>query len=358
MIHMPEPSVVIGMSGGLDSSVAALLLKERGYHVIGVTLRFFSQSASHAGPKSCCNDESVLRAARICNRLGIEHLTHDCSTEFSETVVREFIDEYREGRTPNPCITCNEKIKFPFLAAVADREGCSHIATGHYARLVRDSSGRVLLAASPDAQKDQSYFLYRVPVRLLERTIFPLQEMDKDGVRSTADRHSLREARTGESQDVCFLGGTDLCAFLSGHLPERMGEVVDGEGRTIGHHKGIYRFTIGQRRGLGISSEMPLYVTRVDARRNLVILGPEAGLYSSTAACRRVRLRVRKAEGTLQAKIRYRHTAADVARIEKNAGSMRVIFRKPQRAVTPGQSVVLYREGIIVGGGVISSPER
>ena len=342
----------------MDSSVAALLLKERGYRVIGVTLRLSAPVATHAGPKSCCSDESILRAEKICGRLGIEHITLDCRAAFSEMVIREFVDEYRAGRTPNPCITCNERIKFPQLAAAADRNGCSSIATGHYARLVKKGRDSVLLASSPDAGKDQSYFLYRVPVSILERTIFPLQEMSKEDVRATAFRHGLREVKAGESQDVCFLGGTDLHAFLSGRLKETGGDVIDDGGRIIGRHSGIHNFTIGQRKGLGISAERPLYVTSVDAGRNLLTLGPEEGLYSSTAVCRRVRLRFRKIDAPLRAKIRYRHAPAEVERIETGGGSMKVRFRKPQRAITPGQSVVLYREGIIVGGGVISSRER
>lgn len=309
------------MSGGVDSSVAALLLKEQGYRVIGVTLRFSAPSAPHAGPKSCCSDESILRAEKVCGQLGIEHLTLDCRAAFSETVIREFVDEYRAGRTPNPCITCNEKIKFPQLAAVADRNGCSAIATGHYARLVKDDRGRVLLASSPDAGKDQSYFLYRVPVSLLERTIFPLQEMSKEDVRSMASWHGLREVRTEESQDVCFLAGTDLQAFLSRHLPENGGEVIDEQGRVIGRHGGAHNYTIGQRRGLGISAEKPLYVTSVDPRRNLLTLGPEEGLHGITAVCHRVRLRFRKIDGPLRAKIRYRHAAAEVERIETGGGA-------------------------------------
>lgn len=355
---MPESSVVIGMSGGVDSSVAALLLKERGYRVIGVTLRLAAPSALKGAPKSCCSEESILRAEKICKRLGIEHIIQDCRTAFGEIVIREFIDEYRAGRTPNPCITCNEKIKFPQLAAVADRHGCPAIATGHYARLVKEGRGRALLASSPDAGKDQSYFLYRVPVSLLERTIFPLQDMSKDDVRIKASHCGLREVRTGESQDICFLDGTDLRTFLSGHLPEEGGEVVDSGGRVIGHHGGMYNYTIGQRKGLGISAERPLYVTSVDASRNIVTLGPEEELYSSTAVCHRIRMRFRKIDGPLHAKIRYRHSAAEVERIEREGGSLRVRFLRPQRAVTPGQSVVLYHGGIIVGGGVIFSRER
>jgi tRNA-specific 2-thiouridylase len=355
---MPETSAVIGMSGGLDSSVAALMLKEQGYRVVGVTLRLLSSSASNEGPKSCCSDAAIMRAKKICRRFGIEHLTIDCRTRFSETVIREFVDEYRAGRTPNPCITCNEKIKFPQLAAAADRKGCSRIATGHYAGLVKDGRGRILLASSPDVQKDQSYFLYRVPVSLLERTLFPLQGMSKEDVRSKASRYGLREEGTRESQDVCFLGGTGLSDFLSGRLRDSGGRVIDEGGRTLGRHGGTHNFTLGQRRGLGISSEKPLYVTGVDAERSIITLGSEEELYSPTAVCHRLRLRFRKPTGPLRAKIRYRHAAAEVERVESGGGSMKVRFRKPQRAITPGQSLVLYREGIIVGGGVISSSER
>jgi tRNA-specific 2-thiouridylase len=344
------------MSGGVDSSVAALLLKERGFRVIGVTLRLASGVRDDS--RSCCSEESIRRAKEICGRLGIEHVTEDSRTAFGETVVREFIDEYRAGRTPNPCITCNEKIKFPRLAAVADRKGCRAIATGHYAGLARARGGKVLLSASPDEGKDQSYFLYRVPVSLLERTIFPLQGMTKDDVRDLAASNDLQVARRGESQDVCFLSGLDLHAFLSEYLPEREGDVLDGSGQRIGSHSGMHGYTIGQRRGLGISAERPLYVTSVDARRNLVMLGSDEELYGSVALCRRLRMRYRAIEGPLRAKIRYRHEAAEVERLEQGGGHLRVRFRRPQRAITPGQSIVLYRDGLIVGGGVISSSER
>ena len=346
------------MSGGLDSSVAALLLKERGFRVVGVTLRLLPSSSQGDAPRACCGEEAITRAENVCGRLGIEHITLDCGTLFSETVVREFTNEYRRGRTPNPCITCNEKIKFPQLARAADRAGCSWIATGHYADIVKDGRGRVMLASSRDARKDQSYFLYRVPVSLLERTIFPLQGMDKEDVRATASRHGLPEASARESQDVCFLGGAGLSDFLSGRLRGGEGKVVDANGKTIGRHGGTHNFTLGQRRGLGIASGGPLYVTGVDAESNTVTLGPEEGLYGSTAVCGRVRLRFREPPGPLRAKIRYRHPAAAVERIERVEGGMRVRFREPQRAITPGQSLVLYREGVIVGGGVISSMER
>lgn len=354
---MPDYSVVIGMSGGVDSSVAALLLKERGYRVIGVTLRLVSPSGACVGSGPCRGDEAVSRAERICDRLGIEHVTRDCRAAFREIVIGEFIEEYRAGRTPNPCITCNERIKFPQLADVADRKGCRAIATGHYAGLVTDGKGKVLLASSPDTGKDQSYFLYRVPVTLLERTIFPLQGMSKDDVRRTAAERNLDGVRADESQDVCFLSGTDLQPFLHGYIPAREGDVIDDSGRVIGRHSGTSGYTIGQRKGLGISADRPLYVTSIDARRNLVTLGPEEDLHRSTAVCRRVRMRYRKIDGTLRAKIRYRHEAAEVLGLDRGGGSLRVRFRGPQRAITPGQSVVVYRGNVIVGGGVISSSE-
>ena len=343
------------MSGGVDSSVAALLLKQRGYRVIGATLRLAPSTRRGADPGPG-GEESILLARRICERLGIEHITVDCVDAFRERVVGRFIEEYRAGRTPNPCITCNEKIKFPFLAAAADRMGCRSIATGHYAGLVR--RGKVLLSSSPDSGKDQSYFLYRVPVSILERAIFPLQGMSKEHVLSKAKKHGLRERRTIESQDVCFLGGTDLQTFLSRHLPARDGEVIDSEARVLGRHGGVHSYTIGQRRGLGISADRPLYVTSVDAESNLVTLGADEELYSSTVVCTSLRMRFRKLEGALRAKIRYRHAAAPVERLERIGRSLSVRFREPQRAVTPGQSLVLYRGGLIVGGGVISSAER
>jgi tRNA-specific 2-thiouridylase len=349
---MPD-GVVLGMSGGVDSSTAALILKEQGKRVIGVTLRFFCFSPSGTKDKVYLYETSIRRSAEICKELEIPHYVVDVERPFKDTVIKDFIEEYSKGRTPNPCVICNEKVKFPALAEVADRLGIDRIATGHYARLAKGEGGRVFLASAVDTGKDQSYFMYRIPVRLLRRSIFPLGTMKKDEVKRLTSRLGLRRIGGKESQDVCFLPYGGLKAFLAERAGNKPGIVVDSQGRILGRHKGISFYTVGQRRGLGISGGVPMYVKSIDARRNRIVLAPEDELRTRSAMCRSVRLRRCSLEGPLSARIRYRHPAAGVERVERGKGFLRVRFRDLQRAVTPGQSIVIYRHGIVMGGGII-----
>lgn len=345
------------MSGGVDSSFAAHLLRVQGYRVIGVTFELLPLTYMGPTPKPCCSAASVMHAKEACENLGIEHHVVDSAHAFGEFVVRSFVEEYRSGRTPNPCITCNEKIKFPMLAKFADSMGCTSISTGHYARLFRGGGRKTYLAAALDAAKDQSYFLYRVPVSLLERSVFPLGEIRKEEVSAEAVRLGFGSAVARESQDICFLPYGDLKTFLAERGIGGKGDVVDPAGRIIGHHRGIASYTIGQRKGLGISGGTPLYITSIDAERNIIMLGTEAELYRSAVSCRNVRLRVRDFEGPMLAKIRYGHQPAEVSSVERRQGGITVRFKEPQRAITPGQSLVLYRHGLVIGGGVIDSTE-
>lgn len=349
--------VVVGMSGGIDSSAAAFTLHEQGYRVIGVTLRFFCLAASAVHERACCSEESLRRAREVCRRLGIRHHLIDVEKEFREAVIDDFLAEYRKGRTPNPCIRCNEKVKFPALARVADWLGFDRIATGHYARLVRGVGGTVFLSRSVDRKKDQSYFLYRVPVGLLRRTIFPLGRLAKREVLALASRFGIDPCAESESQDVCFLPDGDLGGFLRQHIAAKPGEIVDSSGAVLGRHTGIAFYTIGQRRGFGISGAAPLYVKQIDARENRIVLSPEEELYSRTAVCKHVKLRRLTLDGSYRAKIRYRHTLAGVESLKRSHGALIVRFEKSQRAVTPGQSLVLYRENVVMGGGVIDRVE-
>jgi len=352
---MNTESVVVGMSGGVDSTAAAWMLHEKGYRVIGVTLRFYCYARSGASPRPCCSDALLNRARRLCAKLGLDHHVVDVEEEFRESVVRDFLEEYRAGRTPNPCIVCNEKVKFPGLLRVADWLDCGWIATGHYARLVRGENGAAFLAAALDAKKDQSYFLYRVPVKILDRTLFPLGETLKESVKGMAPRFELGPGKQRESQDICFIPGGDMRRFLREHIGCAPGEVVDHEGRVLGRHDGAHLYTKGQRKGFGIAGGVPLYVVRIDAERNRVVLGPREMVSSDGALCGSLRMRSREPGDGLRARVRYRRPLADVVRIERRGRLIAVAFREPQWAVTPGQSLVLYRDGIVVGGGIIEA---
>jgi tRNA-specific 2-thiouridylase len=341
------------MSGGVDSSTALWLLHRLGYRVAGVTLRMLCLSGGDGLDRTCCSIESVQRASRFCERLGVPHYLVDVEHRFRDLVIGDFIEEYHSGRTPNPCIVCNEKIKFPALAETADRLGLARIATGHHARVITGPGGRPYIAAAVDKEKDQSYFLYRVPVALLGRSLFPVGEMRKAEVRFLAEQARIERIPSRESQDVCFILDGDLRAFLDRHIESREGEVVDSEGRVLGRHRGVSRYTVGQRRGFGIAGPAPLYVKRIDARRNKIVLTPEDELYMRTVRCRGIKLRSRSLSPPLTAKIRYRHPAADVEMVTRDAAELTVVFSRPQRAPTPGQSLVLYRDGLVMGGGII-----
>jgi tRNA-specific 2-thiouridylase len=329
------------------------MLREEGFRVFGVTLRFYCYARSAGSPRPCCSDALLRRARMLCAKLGIDHHVVDVEDEFRETVVRDFLDGYRAGRTPNPCVLCNEKVKFPALARAADRIGCDLIATGHYARLARGAGGAPLIAAAADARKDQSYFLYRVPVNILRRTRFPLGGTLKETVKSAAARFGIDRGKQRESQDVCFLPDGDLRRFLGERIGFAAGDIVDREGRILGRHDGAHLYTIGQRKGLRLAAGVPLYVSAIDARRNRVVLGRRDEIFSAGAVCGSLRLRSRDIGADLAAKIRYGRAPADVARAVRRGSLLEVTFREPQWAVTPGQSLVLYRGGVVVGGGII-----
>ncbi|MFO7914936.1 MAG: tRNA 2-thiouridine(34) synthase MnmA [Candidatus Krumholzibacteriales bacterium] len=350
----PGERAAVGMSGGVDSTFAAYALIREGFSVTGITLRFFSGMGDTQARRE---DRIVERARRICGSLGIEHQAVDAGALFDKNVVDYLVSSYGFGETPNPCVMCNQYVKFPLIARAADRTGARWIATGHYASTGR-FRGIPVVAAAADRNKDQSYFLYRVSPELLERCIFPLGEGNKKEV-IKAVRDMELPAGSDESQDICFLTEEGLFPFLSAILTSSSGDVLDLKGNKIGTHRGCCFYTVGQRKGFGISAPAPLYVVEIDPARNVVILGQREDLFSRLAVCRNTVIRGNLEGVELSAKIRYRHPPAPVESIDFDEGRMTVRFREPQRAITPGQSLVLYHRGMVVGGGIIMKvPEK
>jgi tRNA-specific 2-thiouridylase len=359
---MAGRKVVVAMSGGVDSSVAAFLLKDRGDDVTGITLNLFSlpgELCRSEELRSCCGRKAVDDAHRVAIHLGIPHFVVDLRREFEAAVIADFAREYSRGRTPNPCVRCNERVKFRLLLQRARRLGADLIATGHHARVVRDPAGsRYLLKKGKDRAKDQSYFLYRLNQAQLARALMPIGDLTKTEVREMARRQGLPVAEKAESQETCFAPLGDYPEFLAGRAPRafRPGLIKDLDGRILGEHKGIGNYTIGQRRGLGISAPRPLYVIAIDAPRNTVVIGRERDLYRKKLLASDVHLIARERieePVMLKAKIRYKHQEARALVIPVLARRVRVEFDRPQRAITPGQSVVFYRRDVVVGGGII-----
>jgi tRNA-specific 2-thiouridylase len=349
--------VLVAMSGGVDSAVAALLERERGADVVGVTVKLWADPETD-GAKACCSPEAVLGARAVAHSLDIPHLTLDLEEEFRERVVGAFLAGYGAGATPNPCIVCNGEVRIAAMIDLAERLGAERLITGHYARIVEDGAGP-LLAAAANRDKDQSYMLAALPPRLLDRLRFPLVELGKPEVREIAARHGLAVARKPESQDLCFLAGQGKARFLRRHggLLEREGAVLDRSGRTVGRHRGHHNFTVGQRRGIGVSAEQPLYVLATDAAANTVTVGPRGEL-----AARRVRIRDavlhRDGDRVDAVKLRYRAGAvpASVAPVPSGPhAELDVELGKAFDAAAPGQAAVLLSGGAIVGHGTIVS---
>lgn len=354
--------VVVAMSGGVDSSVAAGLLKEAGHEVIGVTMNLFAlppEICRSEDLRSCCGRKAMEDAHEAACRLGIEHLVVDLREEFERRIIADFCQEYGRGRTPNPCVRCNERIKFGLLLERARRLGADRLATGHYARIRYDrESGRYLLKKGRDRAKDQSYFLYPLSQAQLARTLFPVGEYVKSEVRRLARKWHLPAAEKPESQEICFVPLGRYSDFLRRRIPRAFlpGPVKDRGGSVLAMHKGIGYFTVGQRRGMGIAAPRPLFVTAIDRVTKTVIVGEDEDLFQRSLLAGRVNwisLDGIKAPIRVRAKIRSRHEAAKASLIPLSRGHLRVDFDRPQRAITPGQSVVFYQRDIVVGGGVI-----
>ncbi len=338
--------IAVAMSGGVDSSVAAALLKEAGHEVTGVTMRITDDS--HAG----------AAAADIAGRLGIPHRVIDLRDIFAKKIIDYFCGEYGMGRTPNPCILCNRYIKFGALWEEAEKLGAELLATGHYARIEATNSGRYLLKKGRDKNKDQSYFLCQLTQEQIGRTMFPVGNLTKDEVRKIAAELGLPAATRPESQEICFIPDNDQAGFLESHLPKpaRSGPILDEAGRTVGRHRGIASYTIGQRRGLGIAAAEPLYVTAIAADRNAIIVGTKEQTYGSELTAGGLNWIAITAPAhpiQVKARIRHRHAEAAATVTPQDDNTVYVKFAEPQAAITPGQAIVFYDGDKVAGGGTI-----
>ncbi|MBO7302584.1 MAG: tRNA 2-thiouridine(34) synthase MnmA, partial [Clostridia bacterium] len=340
-------------SGGVDSAAAALLLQKEGYDINGVTMRLFSESAENEAL-----DENSVQAKAIADKLGFSHFSVDLSSCFNESVILPFIEDYKNGKTPNPCVECNKKLKFGKLFDITEKEGFDFLATGHYAKIEKDINGEFLLKKATDEKKDQSYFLWSLKKEILPRILLPLGNFTKDEIRAIARENGFSNADRGDSQDICFIPDGDYTAFLekSGAVEFKPGNFIDLKGNILGVHNGIERYTIGQRKGLGIALGKPTFVCEKNVADNTVTLCDDIELYKKELSASKLNLLITgtlEKEVRLQAKIRYRHTPASAIVRQINENTVSVIFDEPQRAITKGQSLVLYDGDTVIGGGII-----
>ncbi len=370
-------TIAVAMSGGVDSSTVAAMLRSEGHNVVGLTMQLWNQRrlAGYEGmPESvqgrCCSLDDVYDARRVAETIGIPYYVVNHEDRFERDVVRPFVQEYLSGRTPIPCSLCNNHLKFDQLLTVAQQIGADAVATGHYARVEFDEErGRWLLKrpagrSSADHSKDQTYFLFGLTQEQLSRTLFPLGNMTKPEVRELARKHGLALAEKPDSQEICFVPGGDYKKFLDAYLaeqgdalPDTAGELVTSDGRVIGEHSGIHNFTVGQRKGLGVATGSPLYVLQIKGDTRQVIVGEQENLYSRTLLTRRVNLiSINDLAEPMRVgvKIRHRHEPAAAVIEVSAADEILVTFDQPQRAITPGQAAVFYDGDVVVGGGWIS----
>lgn len=349
---MENKKVLLGMSGGVDSSVSALLLQQKGYVVIGTTLELFSRSG--------CEDTNTSEDARnMCDSLQIPHYIYNCKEKFKEHVIEDFINCYANCKTPNPCIECNRYMKFGVMWEKAKELGCNYIATGHYAKTeYSEKYGRWVLKKSNAGKKDQSYVLWNIPKEIIEHILFPLADFeDKEQIREIARQNNLKVANKPDSEDICFIPDGNYKKFLeeNSSIRPKQGNIVNSKGEMLGKHTGLYNYTIGQRKGLGISHSTPLFVLGFNSARNELIVGEESELYKKEILVTDINLLLVdeiKEPIEVDVKTRYSSKVAK-AQIIQNANEIKVIFEEPQRAITPGQSAVFYIDDIVLGGGKI-----
>lgn len=340
-----KKSVLVGMSGGVDSSVAIQILKDMDFEVYGITLKLFDWQDSED-------------AISVAKKLSIPHTILDISKEFKKEIIDNFIDEYHNGRTPNPCVLCNREVKIKYLIKYADENGLDFIATGHYARIEKDAN-RYLLKKSSDLKKDQSYFLHRLTQNQLSRILFPLEGMKKELVRDIADKIGLNVAQKKDSQEICFIPENDYSSFVKKNSPKKLveGNIVDTDGNILGKHSGICEYTIGQRKGLGIPSNKPFFVVDIDARKNIIVVGDSRDTFKKEFKVKNLNwISVEKLTEPMSVNVKIRSASREIPSViqqSNEADTIIVKVKEPIRAVTPGQSAVFYDDDTVVGGGII-----
>ena len=352
---------LVAMSGGVDSSVAAALLKKKGYDVIGITMEIWPSKKDNFG--GCCSATAVNDAKSVADKLGIKHYVLNFREAFKEAVINNFISEYKNGRTPNPCVRCNQFLKFDHLLKKADELGAEILATGHYASVKKGENGLYSLHKSADKHKDQSYALYVMSQEALKRTIFPLEDITKTETREIAKKLGLSVADKKDSQEICFIEDNNYGKFLSENVPETImpGRIFDMESNVVGMHRGIAFYTVGQRKGIGVQFSKPFYVVHIDKETNSIVIGDEKDtlgkkLEAEGIIWTSISAPLKAIKAT--AKIRYNSEEAECRIIPKGLDKAEVSFKKPVKAITPGQSVVFYKDNIVLGGGIISCQIR
>lgn len=357
---MGKKTVVVGLSGGVDSSVAAYLLKEQGYDVIGVTMQIWQEEDSCTVEENggCCGLSAVEDARRVAQKLDIPYYVMNFRKEFQKQVIDYFTREYLEGRTPNPCIACNRYVKWESLLKRSLEIGADYIATGHYARVEQLPNGRYAIRNSVTAKKDQTYALYNLTQEQLARTLMPVGAYTKDEIRKIAEETGLPVAHKKDSQEICFVPDNDYAGFIKNSTGKTIpkGNFVQADGKVLGEHQGIIHYTIGQRKGLNLSMGHPVFVTKIRPDTNEVVIGENEDLFINTLLCDRVNFMAIEGleeEVRLKAKIRYNHPGAECVISPAEEGKVRVTFDQPQRAITPGQAVVFYQGEYVAGGGII-----